>query len=274
MSKKSKSPELRSENPDVAPADQPVAAIFAATGAIAGAVARELARRGTRVFVSARDGAAAEQLAASLRAAGAQAEGAAVDATDDAAVRGWLDEIARHHDRLDAVFNGIGARPEALRYPASSQTQPLADFLFPIEQIAGSQFLTARHAARLMAARKRGAIVLLSATLSGMTAPYMAGISATCGAVEAMGRALAGEFGPHGVRVNTVRASAMPETRTIRETGAGLAALGLTPPMALPPLGRPTSLDDTARAAAFLASNDSAGMTGQVVTVCGGAFVG
>jgi 3-oxoacyl-[acyl-carrier protein] reductase len=65
-----------------------------------------------------------------------------------------------------------------------------------------------------------GAIVTLSATLSGMTAANMAGISATCGAIEAMTRSLAGEFGRAGVRVNCVRGSAMPETRTIQETMA------------------------------------------------------
>lgn len=108
-----------------------------------------------------------------------------------------------------------------------------------------------------------------------MTAANMAGISAACGAVEAMTRALAGEFGPHGVRVNCVRGSGMPETRTIQETFAGQIALtGEPPKMALPPLGRPISVAETVSTAAFLASDAASGMTGQVVTVCAGAFVG
>ena len=126
-----------------------------------------------------------------------------------------------------------------------------------------------------MARSGGGAVVTLSATLSGMTAPFMAGISAACGAVEAMTRSLAGEFGRAGVRVNCVRGSRMPETRTIQETGAGLIGLtGELPNMALPPLGRPISAEDTAKAAAFLASDHASGLTGQVVTVCGGVFVG
>jgi NAD(P)-dependent dehydrogenase (short-subunit alcohol dehydrogenase family) len=223
--------------------------------------------------VSARDSARVETVVQSIRAAGGRAEGAVVDATDDAAVGAHLDRLVKQHGRLDAVFNGIGGTPADLKYPASSRTQTLADFLVPLDRIVGSQFLTARHAARVMAPRQRGAIVLLSATLSGMPATHMAGISAACGAIEALGRALAGEFGPEGIRVNCVRGSAMPETRTIQLTGAGLAPLGLTPQMVPPPMRRPITVDETAKVAAFLASDASSGMTGQVVTVCGGAFV-
>ena len=107
-----------------------------------------------------------------------------------------------------------------------------------------------------------------------MTAPHMANLSTACGAIEALTRALAGDFGPKGLRVNCVRASAMPETRTIQETGAALAYMGQPPEISVPPLGRPISTADTAGAVAFLVSEQSAGMTGQVVTVCGGAFVG
>ncbi len=95
-----------------------------------------------------------------------------------------------------------------------------------------------------------------------------------------MTRSLAGEFGPRGVRVNCVRDSAMPETRTIQETFAGQAAiLGMEPAammaaMQAPPLGRPVTAEDTAGLVAFLASDAAGGMTGQVVTVCAGQFVG
>jgi enoyl-[acyl-carrier-protein] reductase (NADH) len=77
------------------------------------------------------------------------------------------------------------------------------------------------------------------------------------------------------VRVNCVRGSGMPETRTIQETVAGQIALtGQPPKMSLPPLGRPITVAETASTAAFLMSDLSSGMTGQVVTVCAGAFVG
>ncbi|MEL6179901.1 MAG: SDR family oxidoreductase [Myxococcota bacterium] len=249
-----------------------VMAVFAAGGAVAGAVAREWARQGARVFVSGRRGESVEALVEQIREEKGAASGAVVDALDDAAIGSWLDAVIAECGQLDGVFNGIGGRPQELGYPALSNTQPLEDFMLPITRIAGSQFLTARHGAQRM--NHGGAVVLLSATLSGMAARHMAGISATCGAVEALTRSLAGEYGPQGVRINCLRASAMPETRTIQETGAGLAALSAAMQAPLPPLGRPTSVSDTAHTAAFLVSDHALGMTGQVVTVCGGAFVG
>jgi NAD(P)-dependent dehydrogenase (short-subunit alcohol dehydrogenase family) len=204
------------------------ALVFAATGAIAGSVARRFAQEGAHVYASGRNEAALKQLVKEIEAAGGKATAHVVDATDEAAVNAYVHQVAAAAGRIDIVFNGIG-----------------------------------------------GAIVTLSATLSGMTAANMAGISAACSAIEGMTRALAGEFGPAGVRANCVRGSAMPETRTIQETVAGqIAVTGKPPAMALPPLGRPISVDETAKAAAFLASDFASGMTGQVVTVCAGAFVG
>lgn len=256
------------------------AAIFAATGAIAGAVAHQFARQGAEVWLSGRNADALEGLAQSIRDAGGKAHTKIVDALVPDQVDAWLAEIAAQGS-LDIVFNGIGARPRDLGYPAPSSEQSLADFSKPFDLIVRSTFLTSRGAASHMARQGHGAIVTLSATLSGMTAPNMGGISAAFGAIEAMTRSLAGEYGSHNIRVNCLRASAMPETRTIQETMAGQMQLAGVPPeaqtngpaMALPPLGRMITLEDTANTAAFLASDAASGMTGQVVTVCAGAFV-
>jgi NAD(P)-dependent dehydrogenase (short-subunit alcohol dehydrogenase family) len=249
------------------------ALVFAASGVIASAVARRFAAEGATLWLSAKSTESIAALADELTEAGAVAHVAAVDATGQAAVDVYVDTIAAS-STIDVVFNGIGGRPAELGYPASIDTISIDSFTTPIRRIAGSQFLTARAAARHMAPAGRGSIVTLSATLSSMTASHMSNISAACGAVEAMTRSLAGELGPSGVRVNCVRASAMPETRTITDTAAGLAGLGEQPSFLPPPLRRPITLAETAGAAAFLASDQASGMTGQVITVCAGAFVG
>jgi len=65
----------------------------------------------------------------------------------------------------------------------------------------------------------------------------------------------------------------MPETRTIQETFAGQARIqGGESPMSPPPLGRPITVAETADAVAFVAR--ASGVTGQVLTVCAGGFVG
>lgn len=249
--------------------------VFAATGAIAGGAARKFAAEGAHVWISGRDTTRLNALASDIRAAGGLVTVDEVDATDPVAVEKYVERVASTAGHIDGVFNGIGGRPSDLRYPMDSTRQSFEDFMVPMQRIVGSQFLTSRAVAAQMAKQGTGgSIVILSATLSGMTAGFMAGISAACGGVEALARSLAGEFGLAGVRVNVVRGSGMPETRTIQETVVGQIELtGQPPKMALPPLGRPITVVETVNAAAFLLSDDASGMTGQVVTVCAGAFV-
>lgn len=251
------------------------ALIFAATGAIASEVARTYAREGAHVWLSARNENALTSLKAQIADAGGIAHTAIVDATDSSAVSAYVTDVAERTGRIDTVFNGIGGHPADLGYPSPSVEQELEAFLTPVHVILASTFLTSRAVAAQMVGQGSGSIVTLTATLSLMTAPGMAGISAACAAIEGLTRSFAGEFGPHGVRVNCVRGSGMPETRTIQETvSETIRVLGKPPSMQLPPLGRPITVAETAATAAFLASDYASGMTGQVVTVCAGAFVG
>jgi NAD(P)-dependent dehydrogenase (short-subunit alcohol dehydrogenase family) len=136
------------------------ALIFAAGGAIGAAVARRLAAEGARVFLSGRTEASVERVARELDAPWER-----VDATNDAAVTAWVDRIAGEVDGIDIVFNAIGPRPMDAGYATRSTTIPYDRFLLPLTLIPGSQFLTARAAARHMVPRGRGAIVFLSASL-------------------------------------------------------------------------------------------------------------
>lgn len=249
--------------------------IFAATGAISGGVARKCAAEGAHVCLSGNDPERLDALANEIIQAGGKTSTSIVDALDEQAVANYVQHVFATEGRIDGVFNGIGGRPATLGYPQDSLTQPLNEFMLPLERIVQSQFLSARVVGKHLVEQGSGSIVTLSATLSGMTASYMAGISAACGAIEAMTRALAGEFGPSGVRVNCVRGSAMPETRTIQETTAGqMELLDQASQRVMPPLGRPITVEETAGAAAFLFSDHASGMTGQIVTVCAGQFVG
>jgi 3-oxoacyl-[acyl-carrier protein] reductase len=255
--------------------------VFAATGAIAKETAKTLAREGATVYISGRRKDALEALTEEIQAAGGKAVADVVDATDEQAVTDYVARIAQSAGRIDATFNGIGGRPAELGYPMPAASLSLENFWLPIHRIVGSTFLTSRTVGAQMATQEGGgSIITLSATLSRMATPNMANISTVCGAIEALTRALAGDFGGAGVRVNCVRGNAMPETSTIQETMAGQAEIfGITPEamrrsMAPPPLGRPIRVSETAATAAFLASDAASGISGQIITVCAGAFVG
>lgn len=256
------------------------ALVFAAAGAIGAAVARRLAAEGASVWLSGRTLDPVERVAEEIEEAGGRAHRDRVDATDEAAVTAYVGRVAWESGSLDLVFNAIGLRTAEADYATPSTTLAREKFLRPLATIAGSQFLTAREAARHMQKQGGGSIVLLSASLTAKMVPFMAGITAACGAIEGLTRSLAGELGPSGVRVNCLRSGGLPDTRTIRETTAEMyRTLGLDPAKdrfpgaAAPALGRPHTLEETAAVVAFLASDLSSGMTGQVVNVCAGDIV-
>lgn len=251
------------------------ALVFAATGAIGSEVAKTFAREGAHVWLSGRDVTALEGLVAEIKAAGGNARCDIVDATDEAAVTAYVTRVAGTAGRIDVVFNAIGGRPADLGYPEEATVSTVEQFMRPLNVIVGSTFLTSKVVGAKMIEQGGGSIVTLTSTLSVMTAPYMAGISAASAAIEGLTRSLAGEFGPAGVRVNCVRGNGMPETRTIQETGAGYVRIRPEqgPQMVPPPLGRPITVAETAKTAVFLASDASSGLTGQIITVSAGAFV-
>lgn len=247
--------------------------VVGATGGVGSGTARLLAARGAHVWLAARGVEKLDKLAAEIGADGGRATAAPLDATDPAAVDAYVDVIA-DRSRLDGVFTAVGAHPTELGYPARSETLAFSDFMAPQRLILGSSFLAARSAARRMIPAGGGSIVLLSASLSGTTIPWMAALTATCGAIEAMTRSLSAEYGPAGVRVNCVRGDAMPETETIRATGAGSAALaGGSFDLPPTPLGRPITVAETACTVAFLLSDAASGITSQTVNVSGNALV-
>jgi 3-oxoacyl-[acyl-carrier protein] reductase len=256
------------------------ALIFAATGGIASGVARTFAQEGAHVWLSSRNAQRLEQLASEIQAEGGQANFEVVDATNQTAVTEYVARTAASAGRIDAVFNGIGQRPEELAYPTKTLDLDLEGFFKPFDVILGSTFLTAKEAARYMTRQGSGSIIVLSASLTHFTSSHMANLTAVCGALEALSRTLASEFSPSNVRVNCLRASAMPETETIALTSAGMArVLGVKPDEAGPapsntPSRRPLSVAQTAAVAAFLASDASSGITGQLINVFGAQTVG
>ena len=109
-----------------------------------------------------------------------------------------------------------------------------------------------------------------ASTLSGRDRRFHAtgGFGAACAAVEEFSRSLAGEVGPHGVRVVCLRPDALPETWEGRDTEPVMAAYRyMTDGTAL---GRLPTLQEVADAAVLAASDRAGAMTGAIVNLtCG-----
>ena len=140
-----------------------------------------------------------------------------------------------------------------------------------------SQYITARAAARQMITQGSGVIMFLTGSPARPHTPATAGIGAAFGAVENLTRHLAIELSPAGVRVVCLRTAANSDSRTIQDLTGGIATMmGITTDQAKASLAASTLLKesprttDTARAAAFLASDRARMMTGTVLNSSAG----
>jgi len=201
-----------------------VAVVFAASGEIAGAVAKSLAQHGAKVYVTARNEAAVKSLAREINAAAGNAkttgsghaEAAKVDAQNESEIDNILKMIVADNGKLDIVFNGIGASYEEMGGRPPTTRATFEQFMAPMQKIVGSQFLTSRVAAKYMIATgSQGTILLLTAALSKSKFPNLAGITAASCAVEGLTRVMAAEFGPEGIKVTCICSGALMETKRI-----------------------------------------------------------
>jgi NAD(P)-dependent dehydrogenase (short-subunit alcohol dehydrogenase family) len=252
-----------------------VAVVFAASGAIAGAVAKSFAYHGAKVYLSGRDISLITKLTEDIKQAGGWANARQVDAMNENEIDHYLQQIIKENGRLDVVFNGIGVRPSESDYGMYSTHIPFEQFMKPIQIHVGSQFLTSRIAAKyMMQCQSQGTILTLTASLSRLKLPFMAGITAACTAIEGLTRSLAGEFGQAGIKVICLNPTSLSETRTIQETNAASAKSMGIPPEALAQmlssqylLNKSPTLKDVGETAAFLVSDTGAVFNSHVMDV-------
>jgi 3-oxoacyl-[acyl-carrier protein] reductase len=247
------------------------AVVFGAGGAAGAAIAKEFAAEGAEVFLSGRTKSTVTDVAEQVAAGGGRAHAAVLDALDESAVDAYLDDIVRDIKRIDIVFNAIG--PLAKEYANGANVVDLAaaEFMVPLTTIVRSQFITSRAAARHMTRQRSGVIMFLTGSPARPHVPGASAIGAAFGAIENFTRQLALELGPAGVRVVCLRTSAMPDTRTIRDTMRGVPEDQLAQFLADRTMLKvsPRTVE-TAEAAAFLVSDRARMMTGTVLNSSAG----
>jgi len=193
-----------------------VAVVFAASGEIAGAVARSFSLHGAKVYVTARNLEAVKALAQEIKANGGQAEAAKVDALNETEIDDFLKEVVAENGKLDVVFNGIGVNYNEMGGRPPTTLATFEQFMAPMEKICGSQFLTSRVAAKyMMQTGSEGTILLLTAALSRSKLSNVAGITAASAAVEGLTRAMAAEWGADSIKVICICTGALMETKRI-----------------------------------------------------------
>jgi NAD(P)-dependent dehydrogenase (short-subunit alcohol dehydrogenase family) len=199
-----------------------------------------------------------------------------VDALDEQAVDAYLNDVTEIGGSIDIVLNVMGPQPKDYGNQTDTLELPLEKFLLPFTTLVASQFITARAAARHMIGQKRGAILYITAP-AARGQRNISAIGAAFGAMESLFRCLAADLGPAGVRVVGIRAGAMMETRTIQQSlDCAVNALGIPREQIVSTLEQRTllghlpSTTDTARLAAFLASDGARSITGAIVNASSG----
>jgi NAD(P)-dependent dehydrogenase (short-subunit alcohol dehydrogenase family) len=193
-----------------------VAVVFAASGDIAGAVARAFSQHGAKVYVTARNLDAVKALAQEIKTSGGSAEAAKVDAQNETEIDNFLKKVVSENGKLDIIFNGIGVEYSEMGGRPPTTVATFEQFMAPMEKICGSQFLTSKVAAKYMIqTQSEGTILLLTAALSRSKLPNVAGITAASAAVEGLTRVMAAEWGGDGIKVICICPGALMETKRI-----------------------------------------------------------
>jgi NAD(P)-dependent dehydrogenase (short-subunit alcohol dehydrogenase family) len=253
-----------------------VAVIFGAGGGIGTKVAQEFSREGATVFLSGRRLDPIEKIAKEINASNGKTDAAEVDALDENAVNSYVDDVAERAGKIDIVYNAVG--PQAIEYDNLKPAMEVSyeKFLIPMNTYVASNFLTARAAARHMLPRHSGVILFITGT-PAMGIPNTSAIGTAMGALEAMMRCFALEWSPSGVRVIDVRSGGMSDTRTIKQSiELGARIMGVTREQFAEQLKQSYLLkrqpisDDTAKIAAFMASDRANTITGAIINAtCG-----
>lgn len=243
---------------------QPAALITGASRGIGAATARLLANRGCAVAINyCRSESAALALAEELRRQGHTAFPVRADVSDGKQCREMVDTVLEKFCQLDILVCNAGISRFGL---LSDLTEDQWRNIFAVN--VDGVFHCCKAAIPHFVHRKAGKIVTVASMWGEVGASCEAAYSASKAAVIGLTRALAKELGPSGITVNCVSPGVIDTDMNAslgRETLASLAEDT--------PLGRLGSVEDAAKAIAFLASEEADFITGQVLGVSGGFVI-
>ena len=223
---------------------------------IGAATARIAAREGASVALAARRVDVAEEIADSVRELGAKAVAVRCDLTDDAEVDAAIEATEAALGPIDTVFYNAAYYDN--RQASIDIDEDAWDSSMDIN--LNGAVRVARRLVPAMARRGGGSFVFTSSAASIVAGDTRFGYQVSKAGLNAVTRFVAGKYGRDGVRANAV----LP---FVLEGPVGAAAASLNC------LGRSPTADEIGEAVAFLLSDRSAVITGQLIHLDGGLFV-
>jgi NAD(P)-dependent dehydrogenase (short-subunit alcohol dehydrogenase family) len=238
-----------------------VALVTGAGRGIGREIALELGRAGASVAVNYYDEPdRAEATAAEIGRLGVRAMTVAADVGDATEVSRMVEEVTAGFGALHIMVNNAGVQTWT---PFLDVTE--AEWDLVIRTNLKGCFLCTQAAARAM--HRGGVVVNIGSGCNKVPFPGLVAYTASKGGIEMLTKVAAVELAPRKIRVNCVAPGAVEIERTRLEVDDYAGTWG-----AVTPLGRVGQPEDVARTVRFLASDDSAFITGQTIWVDGGLF--
>lgn len=238
-----------------------VALVTGGSRGIGAAVARRLAAEGASVAIgfAGREMAASEVVSA-IEKAGGRALALQGDVSDPAASASLVERTVSAYGRVDVLVNNAGITRDGLVVRMTDE-----DWHAVIETNLSGAFYTTRAASRIMMKQRAGSIVNIASVVGMMGNAGQANYAAAKAGLIGMTKTVARELASRGVRANAVAPGFIETDMT-----ASLSGPARESALSMVALGRMGVGADVAAAVAFLASDDAAYITGQVIAVDGG----
>lgn len=231
-------------------------------------IAENAARLGARVALASRDAAHLAAAGDAIRASGGESIEIPTDVREYRQVRALVARTVDHFGRLDALVNNAAGN-----FVRPAERLPETAFRNVVDIVLNGGFYAARAAGRAMIAQDRGGAILnVLATYAWTGGPGTVHSACAKAGLLAMTRTLAVEWARHGIRVNGIAPGPLATEG---------ASARLWPSDALEervrraiPLGRFATLQEVADAALYLLSDHASYVTGEVLTLDGGGWLG
>lgn len=241
----------------------PTAVVTGASRGIGKTIAETLAARGFQIyFTYVSKPESAQTVVDSIKAAGGKASAFKVDVTSAEEVSNFFQNEIKEKVSLDVLVNNAGITRDKLLLRMSDD-----DFDAVITTNLRGPFICTREAAKIMTKQRYGSIVNIASISGLMGTPGQANYSSAKAGLIGLTKATAKELAARNIRVNAVAPGYIVTDMTNVLSDEVQAEY-----MRLIPLKRGGTPQDVANAVAFLASEQSSYITGQVLSVNGGMY--
>jgi NAD(P)-dependent dehydrogenase (short-subunit alcohol dehydrogenase family) len=242
-----------------------IAVVTGGADGIGHAISAAMAGEGAHVFISDIEDAKGKAFAAELREAGQQADYVHCDVSIDADIAGLISAAVDKTGRLDILVNNAAIAIGGM--PVHEMTDEQWHRLIAVNLT--SVFRGCKYALPHMIRQKSGSIVNMASAQGHIGLDGWTAYAGAKGAVMAMTRQMAVEFGPHNVRVNSISPGTINtpmNEKVIAELGEHVARAWVK----MHPIGRIGLPEEVAEAAVYLASDAAGFTTGIDLRVDGG----